>query len=225
MGLTLQISNPIRDTQVGWFDIDAESLDGYDVKHRSFSFGLLGCMNLKESALRIRMNYTRIDLEESQSNSDGTNVSSLVTTGKQNKFTLAPGVAWSVRHERLNLYVGFELPVTLHGSYILSTDEKKRLADSGEITFDNYYTSEIPAGFSIGLAGLIGFDYSIKRTFSFGLEYSPSLQYVNLGGEVKQSTRQTVPDPIYNTGTLQDSTTGFTLLEHRFSLGVTYWFH
>lgn len=40
IGIMPMISNPIRDVQVGWFDIDNESFDGYHIKNQSYAVGL-----------------------------------------------------------------------------------------------------------------------------------------------------------------------------------------
>lgn len=214
IGLTAQVSNPIRDTQVGWFDIDNESFDNYNVKDKSYALGLFGSYKVKESIVRLRFNYTKINIEEyhdlyQTGTKDFTSVK-----GLQNKITIAPGITWILNNNKLDLYFGFELPLTLHGKYKLVSEIILSDSASGSILSSYYGTAEIPKGYSIGIGGIGGFNYFIHPNLSVGAEYSPSLLYAKLGGQTRGEYGYTT----------EDALEGFTFFEQRFSIGISIWF-
>ena len=63
LSMSLQLSNPINNNQVGWFEIDGESLDGFNVKNNSFAFGtFIGYDKKEQYSLRFRFGYTFLQM-------------------------------------------------------------------------------------------------------------------------------------------------------------------
>jgi hypothetical protein len=218
------LSNPIRDTKVGWFDIDNESFDNYNVRDKSYRIGFMANYKLKASNIRVRFSYTRINIEEFRDITDsGVNKVTSVK-GKQNKFTIAPGITWSFNREKLNLDFGFELPYTIHGTFELNSESIRIQSGSGDLVSDFFSKSEIPSGYTVGIGAIVGFNYFIWESFSIGAEYSPSLSYGDLGGET-ETLNMSATNPSSQTMPLtsQDSYEGFTFFENRFSLTISFW--
>ncbi|HEY9045372.1 MAG TPA: hypothetical protein VIN08_05730 [Ohtaekwangia sp.] len=211
--LTATISNPVRDTQVGWFDIDSESFDDYNVTNRSYAVGLIGTYPLSDhDGFRLRLNYTHIEIEEYH-NTVFQNISTKTSaTGRQDKLTIAPGYVYMLGYKKLNFNVGFEVPFTLHGKYTLDIYDEQRDVTSGDPGTSGRTLRTIPKGYAIGVAAISGFDFRLAKRFSIGAEFSPTLQYARLGGS---TTTDNNGQPGVGT---EDKLRGITFVEYRFSL-------
>jgi hypothetical protein len=224
-GATLLVSNPIRDTQVSWFDIDNESFDNYNVKDRSYAVGILGFYKVNASTLRVRLNKTKINIEEYHDlyltgTRDYTSVK-----GQQKKLTIAPGISWNVSESKLKVYFGFEIPLTLHGKFTLTQETLLSDSITNTLISDSYRTSVIPKGYSIGIGGLFGFTYFLHPNLSIGAEASPSLLYARLAGKTSGNYSWTTPPPGQsNSITTEDGLEGYTFFENRFSIALSIWF-
>ncbi|WP_194776682.1 hypothetical protein [Pararhodonellum marinum] len=224
-GLTFQASNPIRDTQVGWFDIDNESFDNHNVRDNSFALGLLFQYRMEDAYLRLRVNSTKINILEYHDNQSDQYRNVTNVHGRQNKITLAPGITWLLNHRNLDLYFGFELPLTLHGVFTLDNQTIRTGSTADEILFKGDIYSEIPSGYSVGVGGIFGFNYFFHRKFSVGAEFSPSLLYAKLGGQTDITMDITHPEPsFFSESNSQDALYGYTFYENRFSFGLSVWF-
>lgn len=225
LGLTAQISNSIRDTQVGWFDIDNESFDNYNVIDKSYAAGLLGSYKIKESNIRLRINHTRINIEEFQNLYQSGTKDYTSVKGQQNKLTIAPGLTWLLNKNKLDMYFGFEIPLTFHGKFLMDSETIQTDSITGNVISNYYEKAEIPNGYSIGIGGIVGFNYFIHPNFSVGAELSPSLLYARLGGQTSRTYRSTNPPPASSgTGKTEDVLEGYTFFEQRFSIGISIWF-
>jgi hypothetical protein len=224
-GITLQVSNPIRDTQVGWFDIDNESFDNHNVRDNSYALGLLFQYRLEDAYLRFRVNSTKINILEYQDNQTDQYRNKTDVHGFQNKLTLAPGITWVLNHRNLDLYFGFELPVTLHGVFTLDNQSLRTGMSNDEILFKGNIVSKIPRGYSVGVGGIFGFNYFFHPKFSMGTEFSPSLLYARLAGQTDIRMDITTPDQQFlSESNSQDALYGYTFYENRFSFGLSVWF-
>jgi hypothetical protein len=217
--LSLLLSNPIRDTQVGWFDIDNESFDNYNVRDNSFSIGIANSYAINDDAKwRLRINYSSINVNEYHDIfiRDVQEVTAVI--GRQSKFSISPGFLWTLNHKRIYINVGFEIPVILHGKYRLTVDQTQ-LDMVNQTKSSSFSKSQIPRGFSVGTGAIVGFDYTVSNYFSLGAELSPSLLYGRLGGN---TTTSTISDNNASQSGTSDRLYGITFFEFRFSILATF---
>ncbi len=219
--LGVQLSNPVRDTQVGWFDIDNESLDGFDVKDRSFALGLLATYPYKDATLRLRLGWTRINIYEGFDNPIVTKdfTHDRWATGKQNKWHIAPGITWEIlQKNKLVIYTGLELPFSLHRRFYLHDkslfwDIDKNLQDG---SYD--YTHVLRTGFTVGLGALAGFKFQVSRQLALSTEFAPGLFVSRRGGKkrfINHLSGEAFDDS-------SDKLNALTFYEQRFSFGISY---
>lgn len=222
-GISAQIFNPINDVQLYWFNIDYESIDNHNLKDQSFGLGAQLYYNLKnETQLRFRFGWSRIHILEIQDQ----DIPSLGIhildqgLGKQHQFHFAPGIGWSMEESRFQLIGGFELPINYVGRFDLTADFQQSNLYNDSIVEQDHSTISIPAGFSIGLGAYLGFVYNFKKYISIGAEFSPSLLYGNYGGRTATSDYASTFQ--FEASYTDDSSTGFTFYQNRFSLNIFY---
>lgn len=121
-GITLQLNSPNPDeVNVGWFNIDTESLDDHNLLHKSFSMGAALHYRLdKETTLRLRFARGTTHVEEYQEEVYDPRLDEYrreFMVGRQVKLQIAPSIIWELGSGRLRFFAGFELPVNLHGDY------------------------------------------------------------------------------------------------------------
>ena len=65
-GISLQVSSPSKDDiSLGWYNIDSESIDGYNLKHKTYAGGLLANYNVNEqTTIRLRFGMTKYYIDE-----------------------------------------------------------------------------------------------------------------------------------------------------------------
>lgn len=220
----LNISNPIRDTKVGWFDIDSESFDGYDLKNQSIAFEFVALKPLEHIDIRLRFNYMHLNILEYQDNYLIGNRNQESIHGIQNKFSVAPGIFRRLDFDKLSLSFGFECIYTSHGEFSVNIESIQSDSASTTIISDYYATSTIPSGFAIGIGSPLNFGFKLGKRFVLQAEYSPSLHYANLGGTTVHTGYSNKPSYTnYGTTYTEDAYEGFAHLEHRFSFGIQYW--
>jgi hypothetical protein len=218
LSLSLQLSNPINNNQVGWFEIDGESLDGFNVKNNSFAFGAFLAYNKKEQySLRFRFGSTFLQMREFGGSSNGVIYDTTHVNGKQTQLSFAPGIIWKINSNKLSLYGGFELPYTYYGKYNLDFFNQQVDLASNTNVFLNHFKTSIPAGYSLGVGALFGFSCSLNQLFSVGAEFSPSIFYYSLGGQT-HGFELSNPGIIYYS---QDRNSGITGFQNRFSISLT----
>jgi len=229
--VSLQLNSPNPDrVNVGWFDIDVESIDDYNLKHKSFSVGAALTYALSpETKLRLRLARTNIWVEEyNDFRYERTSnwFEKEQYRGEQVKYQIAPGIIWALRHKKLELVAGFELPINLHGEYVFTSSITTLNEDK---SFKSYGESQtiIPEGLSVGLGAVAGFNYYVHERLSVGAEFSPALLYSSFAGETYNRTTKIIPeipDYVDSPHRTQDANEGYTFYEQRFSLGVSYRF-
>lgn len=224
LGATIQISNPINDTKVGWFNIDSESIDRHNVKNQSLALGIL-IDYFNDINWRLRIQYTQIDLREYRN----TEFITTNTTGKQQIIDFAPGISWNIstQNQKLFPYFGFEIPVSLKGQYQFKNDEIYFDGVSTEILSSSERKIDIPSGYSLGIGGLLGFKYFILSNLSVSGEFSSGLIYSKLGGIIKEESKFEdflVGEFFSENSTFEDRTEGITFSENRFSFGIGFQF-
>lgn len=219
LSMTLQLSNPINNNQVGWFEIDGESLDGFNVKNNSFACGAVLAYNTKEHcSIRLRFGYTYLQMKEFGGYSNSIIYDTTHIRGKQTQLSFAPGIIWKIESNKFNLYGGFELPYTYYGEYRLDFFNKQVDLASNTNTFFEETKTSIPSGFSFGVGALFGFNYYLNELLSFGAEFSPSLFYYSLGGQT-HAYELSDPSMVYYS---QDRNSGITGFQNRFSINLTF---
>ena len=218
LSLSLQLSNPINNNQVGWFEIDGESLDGFNVKNNSFAFGAVLAYNKSEQcSIRFRFGYTYLQMKEFGGYSNGIIYDTTHVMGKQTQLSFAPGIIWKIGSNKFNLYGGCELPYTYYGEYKLDFFNKQVDLASNTNTFFGQSKTSIPSGFSFGVGALFGFTYNLHELFSIGAEFSPSLFFYSLGGQT-HFYELSDPSMVYYS---QDRNSGITGFQNRFSINLT----
>ena len=223
IGFALQISNPSKDDiNVGWFNIDGESIDGYNLKEASFAGGILATYVLnEETSLRLRMGMSRYWIEEYRDHYYEDGVHEILSNkGIQNKMHLAPGVIWKISKNKFEAFGGFEVPINIHGEFTM--DYNSKATNNGVIVVNDKILTTLPSGYSFGIGALMGFNFTPSKRFSLGAEFSPSLLYARLSG--KTITESSSIQMGTNIGYSEDENRGFTFYENRFSLNFFYWF-
>jgi hypothetical protein len=203
IGITFQVSNPNNDDiNIGWFNIDTESIDNYTLSRKSYSYGLLLNYSVRdETAIRFRFGITKYNIIEKSS------WYLISTSGEQTKFHFAPGLIWKINSRKFTLFGGFEFPINLHGEYKLT-----------QHFINNNIITSVPKGYSFGIGGVMGFDFFPTKILSLGAEFSPSLLNTNLSGKTK-----TVNSPTNNFYT-HDEDKSFILYQQRVSINLSIWF-
>lgn len=219
LSLSIQLSNPINNSQVGWFEIDGESLDGYNVKNNSFACGAALAYNKNEQcSIRLRFGYTYLQMREFGGYSNGIIYDTTHVMGRQTQLSFAPGIVWKIGSNKFNLYGGFELPYTYYGEYNLDFFNKQVDLTNNTNTFFGQSKTSIPSGYSFGVGALFGFNYNLHELFSLGAEFSPSLFYYSLGGQT-HGYELSDPSLVYYS---QDRNSGITGYQNRFSINLTF---
>lgn len=179
---------------------------------------------LNESLIRLRFNYTRIEIEEYQDYfASGTHYNTIVG-GFQNKVTFAPGIAWKISHKKLSVNLGFELPINFDGEFKMTFVTTESDSLTGQLMNDSFGNQQIPKGLSFGLGAIFGFNYFLTPYFSVGSEVSPSLLYSKRGGMTSGNFYSTTPAPGSTTSfTTNDKMERITFMENRFSIGLSFW--
>ncbi len=225
-GITLQVSSPSNDDiKLGWFNIDQESIDGYNLKHKSFAGGFLASYNINnETTIRLRFGITNYFIEEY---SDGTLNGIQYSTsakGQQNKIQFAPGITWKMNMNKLSLFGGFDLPVNLHGEFNLDNNSVNKDSLTGNRTSDIQVKTTLPGGNSFGIGAIMGFNYFPAKWVSMGAEFSPSLLYAKLSGKTTTVTTDNLTPANSYTSHSEDEDKGFTFYDQRFSINFSVWF-
>lgn len=225
-GVTLQISSPSKDdVKLGWYTIDTESIDGYNLKHRSYAAGVLLNYNTKnESVIRLRLGMSTTYIDEYKREYGGGFLSVESSEGKQTKIHIAPGIAWKMNKDKFGLYGGFELPINLHGKFTMHNTRVRSDSLTGDRLNYHKQSISIPSGYSFGLGAIIGFNYFPAKRFSLGAEFSPSLLYAKLSGKTTSVVTDDLDPSVQHTTHTQDEEKGFTFYEQRFSINLSVWF-
>ena len=225
-GFTLQVSSPSDDNvKLGWFNIDQESKDGYNLKHRSFAGGFLANYNINnETTLRLRFGITKYFIDEYGNINLNGILYSISAKGKQNKIHFAPGIIWNMHMNKLNLFGGFELPINLHGEFTFDNISISKDSLTGNIISDRQIKTTLPKGNSFGIGAIMGFNYFPANWFSLGAEFSPSLLYAKLSGKTTTISIDNLTPANSNTSYTQDEDKGFTFYDQRFSINFSIWF-
>jgi hypothetical protein len=226
LGVTLQVSSPSKDdVKLGWYTIDTESIDGYNLKHKSYATGLLFNYSVKnETVVRLRLGISKSYIDEYSRQYSSGILGTESSEGRQTKIHIAPGITWKMTKDKFSLYGGFELPINLHGKYTM--DYTRTSSDSVTGTTLNHREQHIsiPSGYSVGLGAIIGFNYFATKRISLGADFSPSLLYARLSGETTNVVTDDLDPNINQTTHTQDEDKGFTFYEQRFSINVSVWF-
>ena len=226
-GITLQLNSPNPDeVNVGWFNIDTESLDDHNLLHKSFSLGAALHYRLdKETTLRLRFARGTTHVEEYQEEVYDPRMDEYrreFMAGHQVKLQIAPSVIWELGSGRLRFFAGFELPVNLHGDYEFKSAATV-LDGNRQFKYEAESVIVLPKGYSVGIGAVSGFNYYLTRALSMGAEFSPSLLYARLSGKTRnKDAAQMPPDRDYLT---RDENRGFTFYEQRFSLNLSHRFN
>jgi len=226
IGISLQVNSPSVDNiNVGWFNVEVESIDGYNLKHKSYSSGILVNYNINdETTIRLRLGMTKNFIEEYR-DEYMLGVRYIDSNkGQQTKFHFAPGIIWKMNKKKLDLYGGFEIPINLHGKYTMDWVYTNTDSLMGNITVSGEKAITIPKGYSFGVGALIGFNYFPIKWFSLGAEFAPSLLYAKLSGKTTTINTQTIPINTINTSYTHDKDEGITFYEQRFSINLSIWF-
>ncbi len=226
IGITLQLSSPSNDdVRLGWFNIDNESVDDYNLRHKSFAMGLLINYNIREeTTLRLRVGISRQFINEYRDKYISAVRYIESNKGEQTKFQIAPGVIWKMNRNNLDLYGGFELPINLHGQFTMNLDYTGIDSLSGNVLFEGRNITTLPSGYSVGIGAIMGFNYFPIKHFSVGAEFSPSLLYAQLSGTTRSERYSTIPTAPVVTNFTLDEDAGYTFYDQRFSINFSFWF-
>jgi hypothetical protein len=211
--ISVLFGNAPWDFKIGWYEIDIESFDNHDVEMLSYSTGLKYRRILYDNvSFSFRMSYLAIHLKEY--NIGNHTLSS--AQSKQTKFQVAPGISFSLKSKNLSFLGGFEFPLYFHGD--VKTEFTHTVGTTPTPTHNQTY-SIIPAGFSAGIAPLMGFVYELSKRFLVEAEFSVLFLYGSTGGKTKTYS----PQHPGHESTTQDKLKGF-FFEPRTAIGLGYRF-
>ena len=226
VGITSQLSSPSNDDiKLGWYNIDSESQDGYNLKHKSYAGGLLANYNINdETTIRLRFGMTKFFIDEYRDEylSGVHYVES--NKGQQTKTQFAPGIIWKMNKNKFDLFGGFEIPINLHGQFTMDYVYTRTDFLTGNIKSNGQSITTLPSGHSFGVGAIMGFNYFPAKWFSIGAEFSPSLLYAKLSGKTTTVTTDYLTPTNSYTGYTQDEDKGFTFYDQRFSINLSVWF-
>jgi hypothetical protein len=177
--LAFTFGNAPHDFKIGWYEVDAESFDDYDVEKYSYSLGVKVERSLSANIhVRLRASYLHIKFHEYHD--DEVQYRDALST--QRKLQLAPGIIFPFTRDRVTIYGGFEAIAYFHGEVeTLFKFTNKLFPDS----HPNQSRSTIPAGFTAGAAPLMGFNYNLTKRIFLEAEFSMLMTYGTTGGETQ----------------------------------------
>jgi hypothetical protein len=177
--LAFTFGNAPHDFKIGWYEVDAESFDDYDVEKYSYSLGVKVERNLSASInVRLRASYLHIKFHEYHD--DDIQYRDALST--QRKLQLAPGIIFPFTRDRVTIYGGFEAIAYFHGEVETLFKFTNKLFPNSH---PNQSRSTIPAGFTVGAAPLMGFNYNLSKTIFVEAEFSMLMTYGTTGGETQ----------------------------------------
>jgi hypothetical protein len=177
--LSFTFGNAPHDFKIGWYEVDAESFDDYDVEKYSFSLGVKVERQLSNNVnLRLRASYLQIKFHEYHD--DEVQYRDALST--QQKLQLAPGIIFPFIKDRITLYGGFEGIVYYHGEVETLFKFTNKLFP---YSHPNQSVSTIPSGYTFGAAPLMGFNFNLSKTFFIEAEFSMLMTYGTTGGETQ----------------------------------------
>jgi hypothetical protein len=177
--IAFTFGNAPHDFKIGWYEVDAESFDDYDVEKYSYSLGLKVERSLSANInVRLRASYLHIKFHEYHD--DEVQYRDALST--QRKFQLAPGVIFPFTRDRVTIYGGLEAIAYFHGEVeTLFKFTNKLFPDS----HPNQSRSTIPSGFTAGAAPLMGFNFNLSKSIFIEAEFSMLMTYGTTGGETE----------------------------------------
>lgn len=200
--------------------------------NKSFSLGLIGSYNLNENAfLRFRTGITNISIayhrDDRDEYYDGIPngayriIDEAIT---QKRFYCIPGVLWRFKANKLfDMHGGFELPFSIYKGYN-SNGSETDYDTASVIVLKGDYTTTAPGGFSIGIGGVVGFNFHLHKRISIGADFSAALLFLKLGGDVVQTYSSTIPVSSTSTYHYLFNVNGFNYSGEKLSLNVVYSF-
>jgi hypothetical protein len=218
-GVSAYICNPSRNVTLDYFDHTDASSDDYDMNNKSFAFGITGNYFLSSDVgLRLRYGVTKIRIETNQEYYfSGSKVVNDVI-GKQSKNHIGIGMIKKMTFNKFNFIAGFEVPLNFENEFLVIWESTQTDSVSGNVLDKFVQNDVVHRGFTVGVAGIFGFNFILNKRFSIGSEFSPSLLFSKLGGETIRTTNSIVPQSPPVTTKSQDQNRSSILNENRFSI-------
>ena len=179
---------------------------GGDRKDKSISLSIIPAYNLsKDLLIRFELSWTKISLINSYSSASSSFTSSSVRqagsdTIKQKIYRYVPGLEYIyLKNKIIHLYCGVILPIIQYEPVRRNQFVEQRNVGTDTLVYWNAQSVSIPGGYSAGVGSLAGFHVFIFKHLSIGAEFSVSLLYNDIGGDVTyHSTGETISNSSFD---------------------------
>jgi hypothetical protein len=183
----VSLNTPEPSYPLGTMKGDEGFLDGGDFKNRTIAIGLLGKYFLNvdsNEALRLRFVYTDKNITDYRELSNGAGVHSIWDIHyTQRYYKISPGFQWTIMKNRISLFGGVELPVTIIGKNKQDLYAKDEYDDQ-TFFFESTSQMTVDGGFSAGLGLFFGSNYFFTKNLGIGFDLSAAYLYTAVGGKI-----------------------------------------
>ena len=220
IGVNINTVEPITEAGYDVYFGQIRLFNDFDHQQSNFtSFGLyVSYFVQKDLGIRLSVKSTKYKIDETYHQQDLVSASPqskdyIIDTGslKQSTLVFSPGVFWNFKHEKLNIYVGFQVvyrkynPAYEHLIYRVYDTQTNTLLSHIELDI------KLEGGYSIGIAPFVGFSANIFRGISVGAEFSSAYSYYKTGGTL------TLTQFFYPSGIIDGITNKATYEAYKFS--------
>jgi hypothetical protein len=185
VGISLNTPEPFY--TLGSMKTDDQFLDGGEYKNKTIALGVFGKYFLNKDnneALRLRFVCTNKNINDHRELSNGAGVYSIWNVHyTQRYYKISPGFQWTIMKNRISLFGGIEVPVTIIGKNKQDFYAKDEYDDQ---TFFSESTSQmtVDGGFSAGLGLFFGSNYFFTKNLGIGFDLSAAYLYTAVGGKI-----------------------------------------
>jgi hypothetical protein len=157
----------------------------------------------ENNSLRLRFDYSRFKNNNYNETFSGPSLNNWTIKYSNNilieesQLNISPGFIVHSKLDQLEINYGMELSLGISkGISYSKVNKETELPSNKIIMFENVH-STFPSAYSIGLGGIIGANWVPLSFLSIGLEFSPSLNYINCSGN-ESVTQETNGSNIFN---------------------------
>jgi len=179
-----------------------------------------------QTFLRFKVGFSKMNVGSDSTYDDGNYEYSYSINAKQTNYHFALGIERHLITGKINLYVGFQLPVNIYGESKINFLYDYSLISTGVLWYYNKTVGWQKNGYSLGFAGLAGFSFNITKHLGVFAEYSFGIMYAKIGGDIQLETEYKGTSQINKTMETKSNTEfeKFGILEQIGSFGLSYKF-
>jgi len=222
-GVSIFICNPNQYNSI--YGQYSEYYETLTIDQNSYSTGIILNYKLTDTvSIHLRTGLNKINISQFRDDFNSGYYYTVDYKEEQNNYILAPGLTWNLNYRKFNFFGGFEIPFNILG---------KRTGDWYNTSYDsltmnmtkwNRNVTTIPKGFSIGGGALFGFNYYPFKWVAIGTEYSPSLSFINISGDITHESTGSVSPFVVSEPIIKYKSHESFFFEQRLTFKISIWF-